>query len=484
MSQSVTRRCFLCSAAAGGATAAWGSQTPPAGTSVSISLHPDKVVATVPGNYNGLSYESAQLAHPEFFAPTNKALIALFRQLAKKGVLRIGGNTSEFAMWSPGGTATGSAAEVAVGPDAGGAKRQTTITPEAIRNLSGFLDATDWQLIYGLNLGHGNAGRAAGEAKAVADSVGSRLIAFQIGNEPDLYHRNGLRPPNWAFEDYFSQWREFFEAVRKAVPNASFGAPDVAGNTDWIVEFSKKGADNIVLLSGHYYAEGPPTDPRMTISRLLQRDPRLALNVPRIMEAGRKSHRPFRMTEGNSCYKGGKPGVSNTFASALWAADYMLYLAQSGYVGVNFHGGGKGVYTPIAGSIDSGFSARPIYYGLLLGEQFAGSKMVETHVDATGVNATAYAAKMDSGLRVAIFNKDEQQAIQATLHPRMKTRTATVWRMNAPAIDSETGVRLAGAEVSPESAWSSRRQEQPLTEAEGQYAISLPAASAALVFLS
>jgi hypothetical protein len=473
--------------AMGSAAAAWGpqvqAQSQPAGASVTISLHPDKIVARVPGNYSGLSYESAQLARPEFFAPTNKVLIAFFRQLAKQGVLRIGGNTSEFAVWSPGGAPTGSAEEAAVGPDAGGAKRQTTITPEAIRNLSGFLDATGWQLIYGLNMGHGNPARAAEEAKAVADSIGTRLIAFQIGNEPDLYHRNGLRPPNWTFEDYFSQWRQFFEAVRKAAPTASFGAPDVASDTDWIVEFAKKGADDIVLLSGHYYAEGPPTDPRMTISRLLQRDPRLLVNVPRIMEASRKSRRPFRMTEGNSCYKGGKPGVSNTFASALWAADYMLFLAQSGYVGVNFHGGGNGVYTPIAGSIDSGFSARPIYYGLLLGEQFAGSKIVETQVDASGVNATAYAAKTDSGLRVAIFNKDEQQPIQAVLHPRMKTRNATVWRMNAPGVDSETGVRLAGAEVSPEGLWSPQ-QEQPLTEAQGQYTIDLPAASAALVSFS
>ncbi|HEX4228374.1 MAG TPA: glycosyl hydrolase family 79 C-terminal domain-containing protein [Bryobacteraceae bacterium] len=487
MSQSVSRRSFLGSIAFGSAATALEppaqAQAPAAGASVSISLHPDKVVATVPVNYNGLSYESAQLAHPEFFAPTNKPLIAFFRQLTKEGVLRIGGNTSEFAIWSPGGAPTGGAAESAVGPDAGGTRQQTTITPEAIRNLSGFLNATGWQLIYGLNMGHGNPGRAAEEARAVADSVGSRLIAFQIGNEPDLYHRNGLRPPDWTFDDYFSQWHEFFEAVRKAVPNASFGAPDVASNTDWIVEFAKKGADDIVLLSGHYYAEGPPTDPRMTISRLLQRDPRLLANVPRIMEASRKSHRPFRMTEGNSCYKGGKPGVSNTFASALWAADYMLFLAQSGYAGVNFHGGGNGVYTPIAGSIEAGFSSRPIYYGLLLGEQFAGSKMVETQADATGVNATAYAAKTDSGLRVAIFNKDERQPIQATLHPRMKTRNATVWRLAAPSVDSETGVRFAGGEASPEGLWSPH-QEQPLTETQGQYAIDLPAASAALIFLS
>ena len=486
MSEVISRRSFLGGIALSGAAMAWGQSSPdqlqPSEASVSISLHPEKVVATVPENYNGLSYESAQLAHPEFFAPTNRVLIAYFRQLSKQGVLRIGGNTSEFAVWTPQGAPSGTES-ASVGPDAGGAKRQTAITPEAIRNLSGFLDATGWRLIYGLNLGHGNPGRAAQEAKAVFDQLGTQLIAFQIGNEPDLYHRNGLRPPNWTFNDYFGQWLDFFHAVRKVVPEASFGAPDVANNTEWIVEFAARGAEDIKFLSGHYYAEGPPTDPRMTIARLLQRDPRLTVNVPKIMEASHKSHRPFRMTEGNSCYKGGKPGVSNTFASALWAADYMLFLAQSGYAGVNFHGGDDGVYTPIAGAPTSGYSARPIYYGLLLGEQFAGSKMLETNVDASGVNVTAYAAKADSGLRVAIFNKEEFRAVHAMVHTRANASQGSVWRMTAPSVTSTTNVLVAGAAVSPDGQWAPQHEER-LTGTLGQFTINLSAGSASLIFLS
>jgi hypothetical protein len=55
------------------------------------------------------------------------------------------------------------------------------------------------------------------------------------------------------------------------------------------------------------------------------------------------------MTEGNSCYHGGQPGVSDAFASAPWAADYSLRVAQAGYGGVNLHGGGEGYYAPITG---------------------------------------------------------------------------------------------------------------------------------------
>ena len=57
-----------------------------------------------------------------------------------------------------------------------------------------------------------------------------------------------------------------------------------------------------------------------------------------------------RMTEGNTCYRGGKPGVSDVFAAALWSADYSLLLASNNYSGINLHGGtGKSVANSVGG---------------------------------------------------------------------------------------------------------------------------------------
>ena len=53
----------------------------------------------IPLNYVGLSYETSQLADPDFFAADNPELISLFRALNPSGVLRIGGNSSEFCWW-------------------------------------------------------------------------------------------------------------------------------------------------------------------------------------------------------------------------------------------------------------------------------------------------------------------------------------------------------------------------------------------------
>jgi hypothetical protein len=43
--------------------------------------------------------------------------------------------------------------------------------------------------------------------------------------------------------------------------------------------------------------------------------------MPLLVAAGKAAGVPHRMTEGNSCYHGGQPGVSDAFASALRAAD-------------------------------------------------------------------------------------------------------------------------------------------------------------------
>ena len=66
--------------------------TPVEGT---LTLNANEAGPLIPENYNGLSYELAQLTDPNFFAASNKQLIALFRLLSPLGVLRLGGNSSE-----------------------------------------------------------------------------------------------------------------------------------------------------------------------------------------------------------------------------------------------------------------------------------------------------------------------------------------------------------------------------------------------------
>jgi len=481
-----TRRTFLSGAAAFAALAVrqtplWSQTAAP----LRFSIDPKQQLATMPLNFTGLSYESAQLGHPEFFSKNNKQLIGLIRRLGTQGVLRIGGNTGEYTTWSSDDAdAAKNHTPLAMGPDAGtAAKTASILTPLAIRNLNDFVEAIGWRVIYGLNLRHGTPENAAAEAKYVAATLGEKLICFQIGNEPDMNHAEGAKD-RWSFDYYYPLWQQFREAVLKAVPSARFAGPDIAKEYSWITAMAAKKPD-IEFLSGHYYAEGPPANPKMTLEYLLRRGNDPATEEIAIVQAATKAlGKPFRMTEGNSCFHGGKPGVSDTVASSLWSADYMLQVAQAGYIGVNLHGGGNGLYTPIAGGLEEGFMARPVYYGMLLAERFAGSTLVSTSLSAQSAtqNVTGFAATAGREWKLALFNKaPDPVSIQIAGLARTKAR-ADVTLMHGLAIDAKEGVTFGGSAVSPDGSFSPKPQ---LTVAmqHGAGVLDLPAYTAAYIEL-
>src|ERR1700691_259216 len=170
-SQPLSRREFCAITTALGVTALSArhsliaQQTP---LQLSLSIDPAIILSKVPADYTGLSYESGQLAYPDFFSPQNTSLIQMFRSLSPAGVLRLGGNLSEFTVWSDTELATPPEAGGLVGPDPGRRVPRTfTITPQSIRNLQGFLSATGWRCIYGLNLGGGTVEQAVAEGTCV-----------------------------------------------------------------------------------------------------------------------------------------------------------------------------------------------------------------------------------------------------------------------------------------------------------------------------
>jgi Glycosyl hydrolase family 79 C-terminal beta domain len=192
---------------------------------------------------------------------------------------------------------------------------------------------------------------------------------------------------------------------------------------------------------------------------------------------------PFRLAETNSCYQGGKQGVSDTFASALWSGDLMYQLASAGGTGINFHGGGYGWYTPIAGTEEDGFLARPIYYGMLLFAQAGAGHLVESKLEPQeqAPLLTAYGLRSDAGaVKVAAFNKNLDRGVRLTIDAGQQGRRVTALRLHAPRVDDATDTTLGGAPVGAGGEWSSAREET-LTVENGAPVIELPAASAALI---
>jgi hypothetical protein len=269
---SLYRRTFLSTALLASVRSAFTS------SEVTLVLDPERPLASMPADYNGLSYETSQLSEPDFFSASNKSLVALFRLLSPQGVLRLGGNSSDFCWWKTSASAKAPALKPPPGPLEHNwmPHALTAITPEAVDQLAGFLDATGWTLIYGLNLGTGTPQRAAEEAAYVAKKIGGRLQYLQIGNEPEYYRdpNNRLRPPTWNFAAYLAQWLQFARAVCARVRGAKLGGPDVGSNADWVASFARQAPlelkGSIVACTGHYDAMGPPDDPTVNLERLLR----------------------------------------------------------------------------------------------------------------------------------------------------------------------------------------------------------------------
>jgi len=417
-----------------------------------LSLDTAAPRVAIPADYTGLSYESAQLANPGYFSPRNTRLVTLFRQLGTRGVLRLGGSTSDYDQWKPEHVAVGPHQDGPVNPDDGkNATLRAVITETAIDELRGFLDAAGWTAIYGVNLGHGSPEAAADEAAYVVKKLGPKLVALQIGNEPDLFSRD-IRKSSYGYSDFFREWQRFADAIRRRTPDAPLAGPDITDDLSWADKFAEQ-AGGIRMLTSHYYAEGPPESADSDIAHLLRPQPDLEKQMRRLVRVAKSVHLPYRMSEGNSCYNGGKAGVSDAFAAALWGTDFMLLLAQLGVAGINFHGGGQGFYTPIAGGGSSPFEVRPLYYAMLFWRVFASGSLVPCKLDTAGVNATAYACiDADRRLALAIVNKDLRHDLHLQLQGDAFAGPSRQMTLTAPHADSTTDVTLGGLAVT-EGIW-------------------------------
>lgn len=406
----------------------------------------------VPQDFLGLSYESAQLADPSFFSAKNTGLVQQFRNLSTCGSLRFGGSLSNFTMWwdpatqpkkpvMPPAVAEGqNRFEWILTTPSVSKEKDAVITPQSIEELRGFLDATGWSVIYGLNLGTGTAERAGSEGSCAVRVLGKRLAALQVGNEDD-YFMHWMRPRTWGFDDYWKEYTTFVNAVHERAPNAPFAGPDTAG-LEWLVPYAERAQRQPVFLSSHYYRMGPAGAPGITAEKLLSPDPRLQTHIEVAHQAMSVAGLPYRMTEANSCSHGGMKGVSDAYASALWVIDFMLQGAQAKFSGINLHGGGvEGVYSPIVGDQSVGYTARPITEGMKFVNRFAGGTFANCKFTANGSNAAAYAAQKEQEILVAIVNKDSNP-INCTIAGDSGSHTKGAELLSAPGLDSKTGIEF------------------------------------------
>jgi hypothetical protein len=210
--------------------------------------------------------------------------------------------------------------------------------------------------------------------------------------------------------------------------------------------------------------------------------------LSRLRAASRIAGVPFRICEVNSFSGGGRPGVSDTFGSALWALDYMFRLASFGCSGVNIETGLNQLgfvssYSPIGDDEQGHFSAKPIYYGMLAFAQAGGGDLLEVTYEAPTIGISAYALRRPDGkLSLAFINKDLSMNARAEI-VLPEGHSGEILRLAAPSVDAKTGVTLGGSSVTLDGRWEARQRER-LRIRNGKGSVDLPAASAAIVHLS
>lgn len=427
-------------------------------------------IGSIPSRFMGLSYEKETMSYAYFHA-SNHDLIALFRRLGN-GVLRIGGGSVDQVLWTPNEDGT-----------------HSQVTASNIKALAGFLQATGWPCLYGVNLATSTPALAAAEAAYAVSALGSSLLGIAIGNESDNYGLAGSYfAGNWTFQDFLTRWDSFRAAILQAAPTAPITGPDTGdGNhiSTWTLPFGQAGTPSeITLLTQHYYrASG--ASPTSTAAFLISPDTQLTTELTALNAGARQLGIPYRISECNSFGNGGAAGVSNSYASSLWVIDFLFSAALGGSTGVNMHGGGNGLgYTPIADDSGGVIEARPEYYGLLFFTLAGPGTLLETQLLAGSVDATAYAVRTESGgLSVMIVNKDTIQNLTITIRTNQIIQTATLIAMTGPSLAATSGVTIQGATVNKDGSFTPAGSDT-LTPSGTQATCYIAALSAALISIT
>ena len=128
-----------------------------------LTLDLARTITKVPSDFVGLGYEISSVARPGLLGATNSVYVRLCRTLGSSGIIRVGGNTSDYASYS-------ASAQPLSSPESGPG---SVVNDAVLRDLGSFLESTGWKLIWGLNLGRGTVEAAVQEAKAVLAATGS-----------------------------------------------------------------------------------------------------------------------------------------------------------------------------------------------------------------------------------------------------------------------------------------------------------------------
>jgi hypothetical protein len=453
----------------------------------------------VPRGFLGLSFEAAALDQIAQYANRGD-LVRLLRSLGP-GVLRFGGITADQNVaWTDAAT-----------PRPPWAAR--AIDAAQLQAIGRLARRSGWQVLLTVGMAHYEPTAAAREVAAAHRALGPDLAAIEIGNEPDAYGKHGFRELPWIAQGYEEEVSEYREAIAALTPGVPIAGPDVSGSGIFI-EWGEEEAlsQRPALLTGHHYPLGCAQKPPPTIESLLSvvTRGRESASLGTYMKVSRNQHVPLRIDEAGSVSCGGVPGISNTFASALWATGYITQVMASGATGINLQGnpGNCAGYTPLcapnpAARARGALRAQPAWYALLLTRSLVGYRPLPTTVEAegspVGSEGEALTAARGPNLVVASFSAprhgvqvvlvDDEPPGARPLALRLNVgaglSSGQILRLTGPDQSATGDILLGGHAVAADGTLRASTHPERIAHAHaGAVTVKLAPSSAALVTMS
>jgi hypothetical protein len=458
---------------------------------VVLSIASSSAPVPVPRSYLGLSTEYWALPiYARHLAIFERVLTLLHVPGDGPMVLRIGGDSADHSFWDPRDRSVPSWA--------------FSLTPEWTEMIAGLVHRLGVRLIIDLNLITNTPETASVWAQAAEARLPRHsILGFEIGNEPDIYSHTGwLRvtagdlmtggaplPRAVTLSDYLGDFRAYATALREVAPHLPLIGPALAEprtHWRWVRTLLAARPPGLRMISVHRYPYSACVRRRSasfpTIARILspQASTLLAARLAPLAAAAHRAGLPFRLTELNSVTCGGRPGVSDAFATALWAPDTLFALLRSRADGVNIHVRANTINAPFAFSA-RGLFARPLLYGLIMFSRAleGGRALVPGRMRGTPSLHTWVIRTRSGGLHVLAIDKGRRSVRLLLRLPGH--RPASVERLLAPGAAARFGVTLAGQRIGARGQWLGRFQTEAVRRGRRGYLVTVRRLSAALI---
>ena len=410
-------------------------------------------------------------------------------------IIRVGGDSADHSYWES--------------IDRVMPARAFELTPTWLQRTRRLVRSADLRLILDLNLVANSPSMAAGWASAATAALPrGTVIGYEVGNEPDLYHRSAwyrlasiarsgiaraLTQPGFSPRNYVSGFGSYARALAGAARGVPILGPAVANpslDVNWVSSLLARQPRAVGIVTAHRYplsqcavAWSPR---RPTIARVLSErsSAGMARSVRAAVMLAHRAGLKFRLTELNSVTCGGTSGrqrhvrdarcgppmrCSSCFAAGLTASTFTSATTRS---------------TRRSSCPDDGVRVRPLLYGMIMFARMLGpgARLLPTQTQQRrGLHLKAWAVSLAGHTTARAADQQGPAARRCGAAPPRR-RTRSVERLLAPSVSARSGVRLAGQHLNANAVWQNdrgRRAAQP--RPRSGYRVTMPGDSAALI---